>query len=169
MTTQPYQPATDPRDVDEDDTGTGQPSEPREIPAFGPDRVAGDQGPADPATDPDVIVVAADVVAEDVSEADDDHAPAADDHAPAADDLGHQWHDIQAMFVDDPLGSVQQAAAEADTAVSALAELLRERQATFASASGNANDTERLRESLRSYRIFCRSLTEIGDQLPLNR
>ncbi len=228
MTAQPYESATDLETIDEDEGGTEQPGEPREVHADGINAVAGDRGDFDRAADPDVIVVTSDVVAGDVVDGDvidgdvidadsgedaeadsadprlattdqnlagpyaadpdpadpDPASPAnlggydrADDetgrvvaatgeHTPMAAGLGQQWHDIQAMFVDDPLGSVQQAAAEADTAVSALAATLRERQATFASSSGNANDTEQLRESLRSYRIFCQSLTEIGNQLP---
>lgn len=80
-------------------------------------------------------------------------------------DLGQQWHDIQAMFVDDPPGSVQRAAAAADAAVSALAEIMRERQAALSEAGGGSADTEQLRETLRSYRIFCQSLADVGWQL----
>jgi plasmid stabilization system protein ParE len=77
-------------------------------------------------------------------------------------DLGQQWHDIQAMFVDDPRGSVERAAAAAEAAVSGLAEALR-RQAALPEAGA---DTEQLRGALRSYRIFCQSLADIGRQLP---
>jgi len=85
---------------------------------------------------------------------------ASDDDRPAA-DLGPQWHDIQAMFVDDPRGSVALAAAAADAAVSALAEKLQQRAAlTQADA-----DTEQLREALRSYRVFCQSLADFGRQV----
>ena len=77
-------------------------------------------------------------------------------------DLGEQWHDIQAMFVDDPRGSVQRAAAAADAAVSALAELLRERQAALFPAGGASADTEQLRETLRSYRVLCQNLADVG-------
>ena len=81
------------------------------------------------------------------------------DERPA--DLGEQWHDIQAMFVDDPRGSVQRAAAAADAAVSALAELLRERQAALFPAGGASADTEQLRETLRSYRVLCQNLADV--------
>lgn len=83
-------------------------------------------------------------------------------------DLGQQWHDIQAMFVDDPHGSVELAAAAADAAVSALVETLHQRGSELASAGSTSADpggTEQLREALRSYRIFCQSLTEIGLRL----
>ena len=83
-------------------------------------------------------------------------------------DLGQQWHDIQAMFVDDPRGSVELAAAAADSAVSALMETLHQRQSALAptaSTSADPGGTEQLREALRSYRIFCQSLGEIGQRL----
>ena len=80
-------------------------------------------------------------------------------------ELGEHWHDIQAMFVDDPRGSVQRAAAAADAAVSALAELLRERQGALSPAGGDFADTEQLRETLRGYRIFCQNLADVGWQL----
>jgi hypothetical protein len=82
--------------------------------------------------------------------------------------LGEQWHDIQALFVDDPHGSVELAAAAADAKVSALVEVLHQRQSAFAptgSTSADPGGTEQLREALRSYRIFCQGLTEIGQRL----
>ena len=72
------------------------------------------------------------------------------------------------MFVDDPRGSVELAAAAADAAVSALVETLHQRQAALrrtGSASADPGGTEQLREALRSYRIFCQSLTDIGQRL----
>ena len=83
-------------------------------------------------------------------------------------DLSQQWHDIQAMFVDDPRGSVDLAAAAADAAVSALVQTLQQRQSALVPAGRTSADpggTEQLREALRSYRIFCQSLTEIGQRL----
>ena len=83
-------------------------------------------------------------------------------------DLSQQWHDIQAMFVDDPRGSVDLAAAAADAAVSALVQTLQQRQSALVPAGSTSADpggTEQLREALRSYRIFCQSLTEIGQRL----
>ncbi len=100
------------------------------------------------------------------------HEPAG--HEPAGHEpLGNggvsdQWHDIQAMFVDDPQGSVQRAAAAADAAVSALVDSLRERQAALVPAGGpsDPSGTEQLRETLRGYRIFCQRLAELDGQLP---
>jgi hypothetical protein len=82
--------------------------------------------------------------------------------------LTQQWHDIQAMFVDDPQGSVQRAAQAADAAVTALSETLRQRQTALAPA-GTSNDqrsTEQLRQALREYRVFCERVAGLADQLP---
>jgi hypothetical protein len=84
---------------------------------------------------------------------------------------GSQWHDIQAMFVDDPQGSVRRAAEAADAAVAALTELLRQRLGAPAPAVGSGSpgahgETEALREQLLSYRVFCESLADLGQQLP---
>jgi hypothetical protein len=87
----------------------------------------------------------------------------------SAHDVDPQWHEIQAHFVDDPRGSVQQAAAAADAAVSAIAETLHERQAALSPGSDPSDDpgdTEQLREAFRSYRTFCQNLAEISKQLP---
>ncbi len=147
--------------------------------------------------DPDLIIVAGDVIEEDADPdaADGDDLAGDDlagddlagseparsdrddyaisgsptDHNGHTADLGQQWHDIQAKFVDDPRGSVELAAAATDTAVSALVEMLRQRQSALAPAGSTSADggssTEQLREALRSYRIFCQSLTEIGQRL----
>ena len=84
--------------------------------------------------------------------------------------LGQQWHDIQAMFVDDPRGSVQLAAEAADAAVSSLMESVRERQAglrpSAGSATSNPADTEQLREALRTYRVFCETVRDLAQRLP---
>jgi hypothetical protein len=83
---------------------------------------------------------------------------------------GSQWHDIQAMFVDDPRGSVRRAAEAADDAVAALADLVQQRRGALTAAGsrglGAHGETEELREQLRSYRIFCQSLADLGQQLP---
>jgi hypothetical protein len=82
--------------------------------------------------------------------------------------LSQQWHDIQAMFVDDPQGSVQRAAQAADAAVAALSESLRQSQAalTPAGMSTDPHRTEELREALREYRLFCERVADLADQLP---
>ena len=90
--------------------------------------------------------------------------PTPTDPTPTEPVLSEQWHDIQAMFVDDPQGSVQRAAAAADDAVSALVESLRQRQAVLGPA--DPADTEQLRSTLRSYRIFCQRVADLDEQLP---
>jgi hypothetical protein len=82
--------------------------------------------------------------------------------------ISEQWHDIQAMFVDDPQGSVQRAAQAADEAVSALVESLRRRQAALVPAGvpSDRGETEQLRAALRSYRIFCQRVAVLDEQLP---
>ena len=77
--------------------------------------------------------------------------------------LSEQWHDIQAMFVDDPQGSVDRAAAAADDAVSALVETLRRR--LQAGPAGDLGDTEQLRSTLRSYRDFCQRVADLDEEL----
>jgi hypothetical protein len=88
---------------------------------------------------------------------------------PARVSTGAEWHDIQAMFVDDPRRSVQSAAEKADAAVSALTDLLHRRRLALAAADAGApngpGETEELREMLRSYRIFCQSISDLGGQL----
>lgn len=222
MTSQPNSPATDRIDIDE------YPMEAEQAPAYdyrtADTRQAGvtsEAADSDAAQDPDLIIVAGEVVDEDTDldatdtdTADDlaetgltesdltgspdlidaeatgtttptgatqPDASLADDFQNEADrsdngrikdnarpaDLGQQWHEIQAMFVDDPRGSVELAAAAADSAVSALLETLHHRQSALASAGTTSADpggTEQLREALRSYRIFCQSLTEIGQR-----
>ncbi len=83
--------------------------------------------------------------------------------------LGQQWHDIQAMFVDDPRGSVQLAAEAADAAVCSLVESLRERQNGMRPAAGSASsdpaDTEQLRGALRTYRAFFETVRDLAQRL----
>jgi hypothetical protein len=84
---------------------------------------------------------------------------------PARDEpaLSQQWHDIQAMFVDDPRGSVERAAAAAHDAVSALVESVRQRMSAV--PAGDPGDTEQLRSTLRSYRMFCQRVTDLDEEL----
>ena len=71
-----------------------------------------------------------------------------------------RWSRIQAMFVDDPRGSVTQAAAMADEAIEAFIAAARERQAWLASSwQGRDAGTEELRTALQDYRAFLSSVT----------
>jgi hypothetical protein len=75
-----------------------------------------------------------------------------------------QWHDIQALFVDDPRGSVQLALQAVDGALTSFVDGLREQQAAL-TPDARLGDTERLRATLRSSRAFWENLVHLGDQL----
>jgi hypothetical protein len=154
---------------------TSQSDEPASSSGFPPAQASGD----DPG-DRDIVIVMADdglVVDElddDMDTADEDVAVDARQDVGAATarhdngDAGRGWHDIQAMFVDDPRGSVQLAAAAADAAVDALMATLHQRQSALAPADEGVRDsgeTEQLREALRSYRVFCQQVADLGQQL----
>ncbi|HUA41511.1 MAG TPA: hypothetical protein VMA32_08100 [Streptosporangiaceae bacterium] len=121
--------------------------------------------------DPDLVIVAGEVVDEDADDLAADESDGAINGGAitgGTGELGPQWHDIQAMFVDDPRGSVELAAAAADAAVGTLVQTLHQHQSALAPAGSTSADpggTEQLREALRGYRVFCESLTEIGQRL----
>ena len=79
-------------------------------------------------------------------------------------DTTEQWQDIQALFVDDPRGSVQLALQAVDGALATFVDGLRERQAALA-PDARLGDTERLRATLRSSRAFWENLVRLGDEL----
>jgi hypothetical protein len=153
---------------------TSQSDEPASSSGFPPAQASGD----DPG-DRDIVIVMADDglvvdVDDDMDTADEDVAVDARQDVGAATarhdngDAGRGWHDIQAMFVDDPRGSVQLAAAAADAAVDALMATLHQRQSALAPADEGVRDsgeTEQLREALRSYRVFCQQVADLGQQL----
>ncbi len=100
-----------------------------------------------------------------------DEGPANRTGTPANGGVSQEWHDIQAMFVDDPRASVQLAVEAAEAAVSSLVESLRERQAGLRPSASSAAatsppDTEQLREALRQYRMFCEAVSDLGRRLP---
>jgi hypothetical protein len=74
---------------------------------------------------------------------------------PAAALAGQQWPSIQAMFVDDPKGSVERAAAAADEVVKAFVASLQREQAGLRAAWEKDTTTEDLRTALQQYRAFC--------------
>jgi hypothetical protein len=59
------------------------------------------------------------------------------------------------MFVDDPKGSVERAAAAADEVVKAFVASLQREQAALRSAWEKDTSTEDLRTALQQYRAFC--------------
>ena len=71
------------------------------------------------------------------------------------------WHEIQAMFVDDPRLAVEQAAGLASDSAEALIISVRERQHALTSAwQGEDAGTEELRIALRHYRTFWNCLED---------
>jgi hypothetical protein len=74
---------------------------------------------------------------------------------PAAALAGQQWPAIQAMFVDDPKGSVERAAAAADEVVKAFVASLQREQTALRAAWEKDTSTEDLRTALQQYRAFC--------------
>jgi hypothetical protein len=97
-----------------------------------------------------------------------------------------RWREIQAVFVDDPRGSVEQALHAIDDEVTAVIDALRRRQVALtptgqangesyagqaagpgfeSAADSNPADTERLRVALRDCRAFWTDLAELGDRL----
>ena len=80
-------------------------------------------------------------------------SPAAKDHT--------RWHDIQAMFIDDPRASTEQAAGLVDASVEALVMSVKERQKSLLSAwHGDDAGTEKLRTTLQQYRAFWNRLED---------
>jgi hypothetical protein len=76
-----------------------------------------------------------------------------------------RWHEIQAMFVDDPRTSVELAAGLVDDSTDTLVASLRERQQALQSSwQGNDTDTEGLRTALQSYRAFSNRLEEFSSE-----
>jgi hypothetical protein len=85
-------------------------------------------------------------------------AAAAGAGIPAAALSEQQWPAIQAMFVDDPKGSVQRSAAAADEVVKAFVASIGREQAALRAAWQNDATTEDLRTALQQYRAFCSRL-----------
>ena len=82
---------------------------------------------------------------------------------PAAD--ARQWSEIKAMFVDDPGESVKLASGLVEQAIENLVSSLRQRQESLSSwESGDAPDTEGLRNVLRSYRSLFDQLDGMSGQ-----
>jgi hypothetical protein len=82
-------------------------------------------------------------------------ASANGDGVPAAALAGQQWPAIQAMFVDDPKGSVERAAAAADEVAKAFVASLQREQTALRAAWEKDTTTEDLRTALQQYRAFC--------------
>lgn len=93
--------------------------------------------------------------------------------APADEDdeqTGPRWSEIQALFVDDPRGSVERALEAAHGGLMTVISVLRlQRDSIPAAETGSydaaSGDTERLRVALRSCRTFWQDLAELSDLL----
>ena len=69
--------------------------------------------------------------------------------------LSVRWHEIQAMFVDDPRSSAEMAAALVDESVQAFVASVREQQDSLLAAwNGENAGTEELRAAVQHYRAF---------------
>jgi hypothetical protein len=77
----------------------------------------------------------------------------------------YRWREIQAMFVDDPRGSVERAAELAGDALRDLNNMLRERERDLRATWQDPNaDTEELRTSLQGYRALVGRISELAQQ-----
>jgi hypothetical protein len=75
--------------------------------------------------------------------------------ASATASLTARWHEIQAMFVDDPHSSAEMAAGLVDESVQALLASVREQQDSLLAAwHGENAGTEELRTAVQHYRAF---------------
>jgi len=69
--------------------------------------------------------------------------------------MSTRWHEIQAMFVDDPRASTEMAADLVDDSVEALVAFVREQQGSLLAAwHGEDAGTEELRTAVQHYRAF---------------
>lgn len=96
-----------------------------------------------------------------------------DQPAPAGQDdeqSGPRWSEIQALFVDDPRGSVERALDATHGGLMTVISVLRLQQGSIPAAETGSHDaaggdTERLRVALRSCRTFWQDLAELSDLL----
>ncbi|HTT52350.1 MAG TPA: hypothetical protein VMH35_13195 [Streptosporangiaceae bacterium] len=84
------------------------------------------------------------------------------DTTPAAALAEQQWPGIQALFVDDPHGAVERAAAAAGEVAAALVARLEREQAELRTSWRGDTDTEGLRTALQRYRAFCGRLEGVA-------
>jgi hypothetical protein len=77
-----------------------------------------------------------------------------------------RWHEIQAMFVDDPRSAVELAAGLADDSAETVIASVRERQQALLSPwQRDDTGTEELRIALRHYREFWNRLRDLPREL----
>jgi hypothetical protein len=136
-----------------------------EVPAAGSASAAASSAGAAPTVAvPSVAVPSAAVPAAAADGGPGRESPAATDSANGA-GPARRWPDIQAMFVDDPRASVEQAAGLVDDCVEALVVFVKERQhALLSDWQGTGTDTEQLRTVLQRYRTFWSRLEDFSAQ-----
>ena len=80
--------------------------------------------------------------------------------------LNTRWHEIQAMFVDDPRSSAESAAVLVDDCVQALVASVREQQDSLLAAWHAENaGTEELRAAVQHYRGFGNRLADFTREI----
>lgn len=111
----------------------------------------GGTGRADPVTGPAVSAPGA-----------DSGPPRPSPAAAGSTSAGARWHEIQAMFVDDPRSSAELAAGLAGDSADAVVASVRERQRALLSAwQGDDAGTEELRIAIQQYRAFWNRLEDL--------
>lgn len=131
----------------------------KEVPAEDPRRTGWDGTAGTQAADPAQPDATMDAAADMDMDAQASSGTLADARHSVDTGSGQRWDQIQATFVDDPRGSVTQAASMADEAIEAFISAARERQAWLASSwQGPEAGTEELRTALRDYRAFWSSV-----------
>jgi len=84
------------------------------------------------------------------------------DTVPVAALAEQQWPAILALFVDDPRGAVERAAAAADAVAESIIATLDREQAQLRASWPDGADTEDLRTALQRYRAFCGRLEDLA-------
>ena len=83
--------------------------------------------------------------------------------ASATASLSTRWHEIQAMFVDDPRSCAELAAALVDESIQALVAFVKEQQDSLLAAwQGEDAGTEELRTAVQHYRAFGNRLADFS-------
>jgi hypothetical protein len=86
--------------------------------------------------------------------------------ASATASLSARWHEIQAMFVDDPRSSAESAASLVDDSVQALVASVKEQQNSLLAAwDGENAGTEELRAAVQHYRAFGNRLADFTREI----
>ena len=92
--------------------------------------------------------------------------PSAGNPAFPAASASARWHEIQAMFVDDPRSSAESAASLVDDSVLALVASVKEQQDSLLAAwDGENAGTEELRAAVQHYRAFGNRLADFTREI----